>query len=341
MDWAFDWLNKNAPSIWCALTNPIAEYTLIVMGVILSGRGLYELWKFKHRQPPTDPPVVPQPLIGTTITATGGAGSNNPTVAVGDVGAGSTVNTAGRDIIQQHFYASTAPIDSQPAPLGATSAKSTDLHFSTSGLGNNSVDTGLSRSKITLERFGISYKSTEPPRTIDVGGKSVTLSFADRYLIINDHGEVVQLDGTITGQPAQQPTPEPIVYPGIYRLSSNGSEEELEVTNIGPPAYSITVEQLIIGGWVASFTRPEPRIGSGSYLVSLSRGQEHRMNGLYDILTEWWQDQGRPQGLTLPLIIRFANSEGRSSRCVCEVLRNPNLTNSLGIEIRRLRQERI
>lgn len=44
---SFDWLHKNAPSVWGVIVTPEFQYTLIALALVFSGTGLWEWWK--HR----------------------------------------------------------------------------------------------------------------------------------------------------------------------------------------------------------------------------------------------------------------------------------------------------
>src|ERR1700722_7900424 len=62
---SFDWLHKNASSVWNLIVTPEFQYTLIALAVIMSGSGLWELWKHRDgagkagsRDAPKAAPVV-------------------------------------------------------------------------------------------------------------------------------------------------------------------------------------------------------------------------------------------------------------------------------------------
>lgn len=166
----FEYLQTNAPHLFAFLVSPAAEYTLILAGLALSAVGAYEVLLLKSAAGNTSDDAQGQKPVKVETQ-----GQNSPIV----LGPGPTAI---------HYHAA--------APTGDTSMP---IHLSTSGLGNNSFDLGLHPTKLTLERYGLSIESKDSPKTIDVGGNSVTISFQDRYLIVNDRGQVVSLDGTIFG----------------------------------------------------------------------------------------------------------------------------------------------
>jgi hypothetical protein len=89
---AFDWLQKNASGFWGVLVNPITQCLLIVLGLLLSGTGLWEIWRFKHKSTNAD------------------SSPRTPTLDVsGDRARVVQGSNAGRDFILGDIYQTYAP----------------------------------------------------------------------------------------------------------------------------------------------------------------------------------------------------------------------------------------
>jgi hypothetical protein len=99
---AFDWLQKNSPSLWGILESPATQILLILLGVLLSGAGLWEILQFKRRPAadilPSDPRSVAE-----------AKGDHNRVGAIAGI-----TGDANQYFGDVHYYPSTA----KGAPIG-------------------------------------------------------------------------------------------------------------------------------------------------------------------------------------------------------------------------------